>query len=99
MRSISLIVVGMLAYAATANPITSEKRLTCHCNGRMQCYHVAKPCPRGYCAPKTPSLQCSRPKCESECDKGETCIYYKPNPKEKGCGDTICARPDNSNLM
>ncbi|KAI8053283.1 hypothetical protein BDF22DRAFT_683703 [Syncephalis plumigaleata] len=106
MRSISLIVVGMLAYTTTAYRIPPTNQLMCpmvmpqcNCRGDTKCYFVSNPCPDTECVPTAPSLQCANPVCKSKCGKGYDCIYVKSGSRGEGCGKPTCARPGNSNLM
>ncbi|KAI8056669.1 hypothetical protein BDF22DRAFT_667400, partial [Syncephalis plumigaleata] len=104
MHSISLIVVGMLACAATANPLNLSNSIMCpmvepqcNCNGDTQCYIASTPCKHAYCVPTKPSRHCSKPRCDLKCRTGTKCVYIKRG-EDKGCGTAMCARPENSNL-
>ncbi|KAI8051247.1 hypothetical protein BDF22DRAFT_692730 [Syncephalis plumigaleata] len=88
MRSISLIVVGILAYVATANPI---------CSGDDRCYLRTDPCPVIYCEPKAFNPQCVNPKCKSECDERHICIYER-NATTEDCGEPICFLNANNQM-
>ncbi|KAI8050508.1 hypothetical protein BDF22DRAFT_745381 [Syncephalis plumigaleata] len=76
MRSFSLIVVGVLAYVATASLISPAESAVCtlqvrvcNCSGGDRCYRIEDPCGDTYCEPKSLNPQCANPKCESECGK------------------------------